>query len=46
MLAINVFFCFMVNFAIIDSVRIGEYANGVAFGYGFVWATEAGQRYI
>jgi len=28
------------NFTIVDSVDIGDFANGVAFGNGYVWATE------
>ncbi len=28
------------NFTIVDSVDVGDYANGVAFGNGYVWACE------
>jgi hypothetical protein len=30
------------QFTIIDSVDIGDYANGVAYGSGFVWAVDNG----
>lgn len=33
--------CF-INYTIIDSVDVGNYANGVAFGSGYVWAIDNG----
>ena len=39
------FFC-VVSFTIVDSVNIGAYANGVAFGNDYVWACDNGSDYI
>jgi hypothetical protein len=37
-----IFASFLVNYTIIDSVDVGNYANGVAFGSGYVWAIDNG----
>jgi hypothetical protein len=36
----SMFLCFCLGFTIVDSVDIGNFANGVAFGNGYVWACE------
>ena len=42
MCIIGVMFSCIMGFTIVDSVDIGDYANGVAFGDGYVWASENG----
>ncbi len=42
MCIMGVIFSCIMGFSIVDSVDIGNYANGVAFGNGYVWATENG----
>jgi hypothetical protein len=42
MCIIGIVFSCIMGFTIVDSVDIGDYANGVAFGDGYVWASENG----
>jgi len=46
MIFANIFLCCCISFTIVDSVDIGNFANGVAFGNGYVWACDNGSDNI
>ncbi len=46
MIIITMMLPYIVSFTIVDSVNIGGYANGVAFGNNYVWACENSSDFI
>lgn len=46
MVVTSMFVCCFLSFTIVDSVDIGNFANGVAFGNGYVWACDNGSDVI